>query len=260
MSTEPRATFYRLIDEAVLPRRADRSLEGILPTRATRYCEAVTTASAFGWWLFPPLDFSVLWDGHEIYWHYGEEPEWLPLDAAQFPHFARRFNATAPDFAQGCSPPFLTALPEPGTLQMWTGLFARTAPGWSLLLRPPVNLPQPSSYVAYEGIIEADQWFGPLFVNLRLTKTSAPIRLSRAKPIAQVQPLPREAYAEPILNNTGTVTRLEDWAAEDWSDFDRDIIQPNSVPDHMPGRYATAVRRRRKSGCPFAAKATAAAA
>ena len=34
----PRVTFYRMIPDARLPQRADRSAAGSLPTRAFRYC------------------------------------------------------------------------------------------------------------------------------------------------------------------------------------------------------------------------------
>src|SRR5690348_4003087 len=65
-SSSPIVHFYRLIDEARLPQRADRSAAGTLPTRAYRYCEAVTSASGFGWWIFPPTDLQFMWDGHDI--------------------------------------------------------------------------------------------------------------------------------------------------------------------------------------------------
>ena len=51
--------FYRLIAEAPDPRRADRSADGMIPVRAYRYCEAIATASGFGWYLFPPMSFSL---------------------------------------------------------------------------------------------------------------------------------------------------------------------------------------------------------
>jgi Family of unknown function (DUF6065) len=252
MRAEPCASFYRMIDEARMPQRADRSAVGTLPTRATRYCEAVTSASAFGWWLFPPIDVSFVWDGADIFWHYAGVSDWLPLETAQFPNFAKRFDNAAPEYAQGCAPPFLTALPEPGAFQIWTGLFARSAPGWSLLVRAPANLPHPGGYVVYEGILETDQWFGPLFANIRLTRTGTPVRLRTEQPIIQAQPLPREIYADETLNSTVSVPNLEAWQPEDWADYNLDVIQPNSVPKHVPGRYATAVRRRRKCGCPYA--------
>lgn len=54
----PIARFYRLIEQAPPPVRADRSAGGTLPVRAYRYCDAVTTAAGFGWWVFPPRTFS----------------------------------------------------------------------------------------------------------------------------------------------------------------------------------------------------------
>ena len=52
---------------------------------------------------------------------------------------------------------------------------ARTAPDWSLLIRAPANLASPGGYSLYEGIVETDRWFGPLFTNLRLTQTHKPV-------------------------------------------------------------------------------------
>ena len=191
-SCTPIVCFHRLIEQARLPQRADRSAAGTLPTRAYRYCEAVTTAAGYGWWVFPPTDLQFLWDGHDIFWQCTGGADWLPLmPAAQFPDFSARFDAAAPKTLAGCSPPFLTALPEPGTLQIWTGLIARTAPDWSLLIRAPANLPSPGGYALYEGIVETDRWFGPLFTNLRFTRSHTPVRLRADFPFAQIQPLPR---------------------------------------------------------------------
>ena len=92
-ASNPVVHFYRLIDEARLPQRADRSAAGTLPTRAYRYCEAVTAAAGFGWWVFPPTDLQFLWDGHDIFWQCTGWQDWLPLmPAAQFPDFANRFD------------------------------------------------------------------------------------------------------------------------------------------------------------------------
>jgi hypothetical protein len=248
----PYATFYRLIDDARLPQRADRSAAGTLPTRASRYCDAVTAASSFGWWVFPPMDFSLLWDGEEIYWSWADAPEWQVLTAVQFPDFAGRFDEVAPAAIQGCSPPFLTVLPEPGLVQIWTGLVARTAPGWSLLIRPLANLPNKGGYALYEGIVETDQWFGPLFTNLRLTRTHQPVHFSAGFPLAQVQPLPHLVYADQTLESIEYVPQLEDFTDADWNDYNQTVVVPNSNPDRPHGNYAVAARRRRKSACPFA--------
>lgn len=245
MTPDPVARFYRLIAQARPPERADRSAAGTLPMRAARYCDAVTAAAGFGWWVFPPMDFSLLWDGEQVFWTWDEAEHWLPLDAAQFPRLRRQFDAAAPEALQGTAPPFLTALPEPGTVQIWSGLFARTAPGWSLLLRPPANLFLSAGFASYEGIVETDRWFGPLFINIRLTRTNSPIRLHADRPLIQAQPLPRAAYDEATLSAMALESEL---APQDWADYARHVAIPSADPGRAFGGYAVEARRRRR--CP----------
>jgi hypothetical protein len=248
----PIVHFHRLIEEARPPQRADRSAIGTLPTRAYRYCEAVRSATAFGWWVFPPADLRILWDGHDIFWHHDSLEDWLPLmPSAQFPWFSTRFDEAAPEMLKGCSPPFLTALPEPGTLQLWTGLMVRTAQDWSLLVRAPANLPCPGGHVLYEGIVETDRWFGPLFINLRLTRTHTPIRLRPDFPLAQVQPLPRSVYGDATLTSSRFSGDMDGLAAQDWADYHKSIVVPNADPDRPFGGYAVASRKRGKGVCPM---------
>lgn len=156
----PGLRFHRVIESARQPMRADRSALGTMPTRAFRYCDALTSAAAFGYYVFPPMDISLMWSAGDIFWQFPGVEESLPLSAAQFPGMMATFDAVAPPELAGCAPPMITAVPEPGVLQIWTGMFARTAPGWSLLVRPPANLPLPGGYVTYEGIVETDRWFG----------------------------------------------------------------------------------------------------
>jgi Family of unknown function (DUF6065) len=254
---QPCAHFYRLIEDARLPQRADRSAAGTLPTRASRYCDAVTSASGYGWWVFPPMNFSLYWDGHDVYWTYEGQQSWLPLSAAQFPHFRRCFDEAAPNAIKGYAPPFLTALPEPGVVQVWTGLIARTAPEWSLLVRPVANMPRTGGYELYEGIVETDRWFGPLFINLRLTKTDTPIRVAADLPFIQVQPLPRIAYADETLSAVSLSPEMAALTDDDWNDYFETVVRPNIDPDRPLGEYAVRVRKRRKSGCPRAAAVAA---
>ncbi|HET6182570.1 MAG TPA: DUF6065 family protein [Acetobacteraceae bacterium] len=255
MTTETIARFYRLIESARPPQRADRSALGTLPTRAYRYCEAVRTASAFGWYVFAPLEIRLLWDGCDIFWHHKGAEDWLPLQpAAQAPGQSARFDAAAPARLHGCCPPLLTALPEPGTIQVWTGLMVRTAPGWSLLVRGPANLPGPGGYVHFEGVVEADRWFGPLFVNLRLTRTNTPIRLAADFPLLQAQPVPRPVLTDETLNATAFVAAANDFTPADWDDYERIIAGPSLDRNRPFG--ADAARRRKRAGdeaCPFSA-------
>lgn len=236
--------FHRLIRSIRPPCPASRDAAGTIPMRAARYCEALTTASGMGWYVFTPLDMELYWDGADIHWRCDEFPEWMRLDdAAQFPHFSQEFDAMAPETAQGFAPPFLTRLPEPGTVQIWTGLVARTSPGWTLMVRPPVNLTPMTGFTQFEGILEADLWCGPLFANLRLTRTHEAIKLRADLPLLQILPLPRSAFAP------GPKMELaENLDPTTWNAFIEDIIIPNTNPNRPPGHYATKTRRARR--CP----------
>ena len=102
----PLVVFHRFIPTARLPTRADRSAAGSLPTRAFRFCEAVVTAAAFGYYLFPPIDFSLMWDGTRVQWTWAGEENWHPLHSAQFPDFSAYFDTVAPEDIRGFAPPF----------------------------------------------------------------------------------------------------------------------------------------------------------
>ena len=238
-------TFHRFVPTARLPQRADRSAAGSLPTRAFRYCEPATSASGYGYYIFPPIGFSVLWDGHDIMWTWEGAGDWFPLKSAQFPGFRDQFDAIAPEEIREYSPPFLGALQEPGMIQLWTGLVARTAPGWSLLVRAPANLPRNGGYEPFEGIIETDRWFGPLITNIRLTKTNVPIDFRPDYPLLQVQPIPRHAYEESTLNNYELVPELNQLSPEDWDDYYDTVVRPHVQENRPRGQYAAAARKRR---------------
>lgn len=243
----PAITFYRMVPTARPPMRADQAAGGTFPTRAFRYCEPMRAASAFGWYLFPPMDFQVMWDGRETFWaHEAAGGQWMPLHQTQFPDFSDYFDERAPEDCKGFALPFLGAPNEPGLLQIWSGYVARTEPGWSVLSRPLANFPRPSGYEAYEGIIETDRWFGPIFTNVRLTRTHVPIHFRTEVPLLQLQPLPRWLYADEVSEKFGLVERLEDFKAEDWDRFRRTIVNPMNDENRPRGEYAVAARKRRK--------------
>jgi hypothetical protein len=241
----PLVTFHRFVPGARLPQRADRSAAGSLPTRAFRYCEPSTSAAAFGYYIFPPIGFSVQWDGHEVMWTFDGAADWFPLKTAQFPGFKDQFDAVAPEEIREYAPPFLGALQEPGLLQFWSGLVARTAPGWSLLVRAPANVPRSGAYELFEGIIETDRWFGPLISNLRLTKTDVPIDFRPDFPMLQVQPIPRHVYDDATLNNYELVPELSQLRPEDWDDYYDTVVRPHVQEVRPRGQYASAARKRR---------------
>lgn len=243
----PLVQFHQLIEQAHPPQRADRSAGGLLPTRAFRYCEAVTTASAFGWYVFPPITFSLLWTGEMIAWSYDGVDEWFTLGRAQFPGFSAQFDSEAPDYVRGYAPPFLAALPEPGVVQVWSGLLARTRPGCSLLVRPPANLPRQGGYEFFEGIVETDRWFGPLFTNVRLTRTDIPVTFDADYPLFQVQPLDRFAYSDEHLNDFTCVKGMAALSTADWGAYAATVVKPGNAAAIPLGNDAAEVRRRRRS-------------
>ena len=243
-ASDPIVTFYRAIPEGFEPMRADRSALGVIPTGAFQYCEALTTASAFGWYAFAPMTFCLQWDGTDIIWTHDAADTWFPLTSEHFPNFPEYFDRVAPSDIKGFAPPFLTRSAFPGVVQIWSGLFVKTAPGWSLLVRPPVNLPRSQLFECYEGILEADRWFGPLFINIRLTATDRPIEINHEKPLMQVQPLLRETYSERHLRSLRVVDELSSLSAEDWSGYRETVVKPNSSHYRPIGAYAASVRKR----------------
>jgi hypothetical protein len=246
--TRPLIEFFQLVPTSHPPRRADRAVGGAIPVRALRYCEAMTTASAFGWYVFIPITFRVVWDGHDILWTYDGIDEWLPLtrETTQFPNFRERFDQCAPPEMRGFSPPFLTASFQPGGLQVWTGCIARTAPGWSLLVRGAANYPKSLSYQTFEGIIETDTWFGPLFDNIKILKTDVPVEFRDDVPFLQVQPVRKEVYSDAAMQNYA-VRDMSEISAADWEAFGRTVVVPNTTPDRKPGRYAVSVRKQARA-------------
>ncbi len=242
--SHPILAFHRLYPQARPPERADRAAGGTMPTRAFRWCEAITQASSFGWYVFAPMDFSLMWDGADVFWTCDLLDDWVRLEAAQLPDMAATFDAAAPETARGFSPPFLTALPEPGHVQVWTGLIARTAEDWSLHIRGPANVALPGGYSLFEGIVETDRWCGPLFANLRLTRTGVPVHFTPDTPLLQVQPLPRLALAEA----TQSAVRLHEIETLDWPAYHSTIVAPALQADRRPGQYAVEARKRAR--CP----------
>ena len=215
-----------------------------MPTRAFRYCEPATSASGYGYYIFPPISFSLQWDGRDVMWTWEGAGTWLPLKAAQFPISA----PVRPDRARG-DPRIFPAVPGrpagTGSGPVLDRIVARTAPGWSLMVRAPANIPRSGGYELFEGIIETDRWFGPLITNMRLAKTDVPIDFRADFPLLQVQPIPRHAYDDATLNNYELVPELKQLTPEDWDDYYDTVVRPHVQEVRPRGQYAAAARKRR---------------
>jgi Family of unknown function (DUF6065) len=195
MHPESNIVFHRMIPGAVFPMRADRSALGGMPAAAHQYCEALRSASAFGWYVFPPAEIQLKWDGADV--QYIVDGEWQILRSAHLPGFSEYWDENCPEDFLGQAPPYLSSIFVPGVVQIWSGLLVSTAKDWSVLVRPPANLPQSRGFSCYEGIVETD-WFKPcpLFVNIKLLATESPIEIPQFKPLFQLQPLHRITYGD----------------------------------------------------------------
>ncbi|MFL6712344.1 MAG: DUF6065 family protein [Sulfurifustis sp.] len=247
-------TFHRIYPAAIPPMRADKSALGTLPTAAYQYCEAIRSASGFGWYVFPPTEIVLRWNGADVL--HRVDGEWQALSSALLEdEFLEYWDTHAPPDLKGCSPPYLSSLFVPGIVQIWSGLLIGTAKDWAVLIRPPANVPQSAAFACYEGIVETDEFRPcPLFVNIRLLATDRDIVIPKMKPLFQVQPLPRVCYSdkvmkhaqsdglEPPANGSGGMSEA------DWEGFRRTVrsVEPDRT-DHETGSYGANVRRRGKN-------------
>lgn len=239
---EPLITFFSLFPDAPPPRRADRSLLGSMPLRAYQHCEPLTAASAFGWYVYPPMDFMLKWDGTEIFWKASEAEKWEPAAVVVYPGFADLYSTSVPSDNLLQAPfPFLLARREVGFIQIWPGVLVRTRPGLSTLVRGPSNLPRGSAYEVLEGIIETDWWFGPLVSTIRLCRTDRPILFRANRPLFHLQPVQSEIYASKELDQFRLAEGLSSLSDNDWQVLER-TINPHEARN---GLYAAKVRRAR---------------
>ena len=212
-----------------------------MPLRAFQYCEPLKSASAFGWYVFPPMDFSLKWDGVNITWRPDGATRWKPAGEIVLPGYADDLARLAPPDCASIAPfPFLMSRREPGLIQIWTGLLARTRPGYSLLVRSPANLPRDPGYDVFEGIVETDWWFGPVFSTIRLCFTGTEIHFPAHRPLFQVQPVRTTLHSTNALDDFDVWEGFESLSPSEWQKY-RETVAPDEV---RIGHYAATVRKR----------------
>lgn len=252
MQAQATVKFHRIYPAAISPMRADKSALGMMSTMAFRHCEPMRLAASFGWYAFPAEDICLRWNGSDVF--FNEEGGWKPLIRSELPGLADYWNQHAPPDLVDLAPPFLTRLPMPGLVQIWTGLLCSSAPGWSVLVRPPTNIRSSFLYSAHEGIIETDTFQPcPLFMNIQLIATDVDIQLPKLVPLLQVQPLLRQTYganAHSSREIDGLEVQEDGEAAmspQEWQGYRRTIrVEVQGQPSE-PGHYASDARARSRS-------------
>lgn len=242
--SEPTITFRRAYKPAPGIVRAEKTAAGVLPAAAMQYCEAARTASAFGWYVYPPKDIHLMYDGRETFFH--EDGQWFPLKPTNFEQsFLEEWAETAPDGLKQMCPPFMTGLFVPGAVQIWSGWFVKTAPDWSVLVRAPANYGARSSFSCFEGIVETNSYGPwPLFINISLLATNREIYIPAYQPLFQVQPVKRECYREALDQAQFLDGFGEGIEPFDWEGFSKTVRSTDDRTTHRPGSYATGQRKR----------------
>lgn len=186
--------FFKLTPDGPDPALPPDQLNGEIPLRAYQHCEPFLAANRSGWLLYPPVDFELVWTGHEALAKFDGIDSWIKVDKLFLPGYADYWREAAPGAALEMMPPFLEAFPERGVVQAWTGFAVETDPDVSAWIRAPVNRWGPSAYQVLEGIIETDWWMGPLLTNFQFVKTDDPVRFERTRPWLQVVEVPRQLH------------------------------------------------------------------
>jgi hypothetical protein len=261
--TAPTVEFFSIYKDAPLPTRASADLLGAMPVRAAQFCVPLKAASGSGFYVYPPVDFAVRWDGQrsDVSWldERGRTTGWEPLDSGTdvfLPDSASvRAAVPAPrvgdldSVMDAGGTPFINADPRaPFQMEITTGLIARTPPGWGILVRGLANWAPQRDHSVLDGFVETDWYRAFLPQIIRLTTPGAEVRFFRRMPMAQLHLVPLAAL-QPELAETGN-GGIAEWPEDVWREF----VAARS-PRHLHetrGTYASASRRAEKTDrCPY---------
>lgn len=246
----PIVEFFSIYPDIRPPEPASRDVRGSLPARAAKVCTPLTAAASFGWYIYPPADFAVRWDGDETQWTLLEANEpvaWrslggghdgsLPIarDAiAQVPE-SRRDDLDIFD-RYGGAPAFIDADPRsPDRLEIVTGLLARTRPGWLLHISEAPNWPGPEGVQIYEGLVECEWYRSFLPTIMRLTTQGKVVRFYRNLPIMAARAVPAavvEANRGPIAVHRG-IADLPDDVWDEFVSWRRERQNPDTTATYV---------------------------
>lgn len=249
--------FFSLYSGTRAPVATSRDLGGSMQARAARLCSPFTEASGFSWHLYPPVDFAVRWTTDSSEWCLLEDNEptrwqslWggvtgrLPCSQSVLDSAGQAGVHGLDVFEKYGGIPFIEADPRnPDMLEIIPGLFARTPPGWSLLLRSAPNENRQEAYQILEGIVETDWYRAYLPVMVRMLRRDVVVRFRANRPIVAAQPIPTQAL-DLVHRGVEFTAGIDAIPPERWDEF-VNWRRLKQDPDSA-AQYVSHQRRRRR--------------
>lgn len=238
----PIVQFYKIVPDSVDPMRADKSALSTLPLQAYQHCEAIRVASGLGWYIFPPKSALLSFDGREVLIR--EDGSCRAIHSEFIgDDFSEIWQNNCPPAYRNQEIAWLEVLSVPGTLQIWSGYFVSTSPGWQLWIKPLTNIASTSAFTSYEGIVRTDVFQpAPLFSNFRIEKTDRDLVIDQFQPLFQVVPIPVSVTQTPP--DPSFIDAFDAAGGFDWDGYGRTTRHDSEATTR--GRYGADIRKRDK--------------
>jgi len=147
---------------------------------------------------------------------------WYPLNERTVSGVRRRVDRRAPKRLRGFAPPFLSAVPEPGIVQLMDRAVRRKRGELEAFSCAAGQSAGSLAFDLYEGIVESDRWFGPLFTTLRAHQDDVPDPFQHrdtAPAVSRFTEVPTPTSVEPLQAGRN----LSDFPPEEWSRYEEKI-------------------------------------
>jgi hypothetical protein len=247
--------FYSVYPDARLPSPASPDLSGAMPVRAYKYCLPLREAAGLGFYIYPPADFAVTWDGDKSQISFeSEESEitnWRSLEGGRDEYLPFSADIITPDLGarlkdfnrlftdRGLS--FINADPrQTERMEITTGIIARTPENWGLLVQGVHGLHRRLDHDIIGGYIQTDWFRGYIPIIITVRKPNTIVRFFKSMPIAQVIPISRRSI-QFESNQRTSCSGVAKWPSDIWDDF----VQSRSARqlDANKGSYMKSARK-----------------
>lgn len=207
---------WRIHPEGIRLEPSEKTLRGDAPHGATLWCGPFTHANQYGFWVYPPMDVDIIWYGGRSF-DYKIVEEYADTDL----QVVQQLQSPTDPFKYSPRNKIDFGAVHDGVVSIWTGCIFQTPPGWSLMIRNPINVTSTSTYRVQDAILETDWMPYDIWLNIQFLVQNQWVRIRKKPtwpPIAQLIPVPREAYE----NKWNLVQRpMERNSAEGQNMYDR---------------------------------------